>query len=365
MRTRLVGAAGLAVTGVAVTRQVARRRQEQAVARAMLEPGPLVELRGEPMRLPVMFQRSDGFAAIFGAELERVAAILPSDAIHPVRLDRDRAAVIVAAYRHHEPMATMASGETRVARPYGELMVAALVTPRPAPPVLPLLATSTFRVGGFVLHLPVTSRLAMDAGRLWNYPKFVADMDFTIDPDGRSVTVGTGGHRVLTLAVRPRGRPTVDRSPTVLYSERDGTLLELAMPTVQLHQVRLGQRAAELELGDHEVAAGLRAIGLGGPAFGSMTVITMRFAMTAGHAIGPARPYHGYAGVERDFGRYTVRHAGMPAIDQYAGLTDEEWVTVPVGQPVETWQATEPPATVEQPGTAAAGRGRKVVAAGR
>ena len=335
MRTSMIRAAGMAAAGVLVTRQLARRRQEQAVERAMVEPGPLLELRGEPMRLPVLFQRSDGFAAVFGADLEGITALLPSDAIYPVRLDRDRAAVIVAAFRHHEPMATMADGETRAARPYGEVMVAALVTPRPAPPVLPLLATSPFRMGGFVLHLPVTSRLAMDAGRLWGYPKFVADMDFTVGPDRRSVTVGTGGHRVLTLVVRAGGRPVVDRSPTILYSEHDGSLLELAMPSVELHETRIGRRGAELDLGDHEVAAGLRAIGLGGPSFGSMTIVTTRFAMTAGHAIGPARPYHGYAGVERDFGRYTVCHPGMPAIDQYAGLTGEEWITVPVRPPAE------------------------------
>ena len=336
MRTRVARAAGMAAAGVLVTRRLARRRQEQAVERAMVEPGPLMELRGEPLRLPFLFQRSDGFAAIFGADLEGIATMLPSDAIHPVRLDGQRAAVIVAAFRHHEPMATMADGETRVARPYGEVMVAALVTRRPAPPVLPLLAMSTFRVGAFVLHLPVTSRLAMDGGRLWSYPKFVADMDFAVGPDRQSVTVGTGGRRLLSLTVRPGGRPAIDRSPAVLYSEHEGSLVEMAMPTVELHEMRIGRRGAELELGDHEVAVSLRAVGLGGPPFASMTIVATRFAMTGGHAIGPARPYHGYAGVERDFGRYTVRHPGMPAIDQYAGLTGAEWVTIPAGPPEGT-----------------------------
>lgn len=329
MRTRAVGAAGLAVAGAALTAQLARRRQEQAVARAMLEPGPLVELRGEALRLPVLFQRSDGFAAVFGADLESLRGLLPTDALHPVRLDRDRGAVIVAAFRHHEPMATMLDGETRVARPYGEVMVAAIVTTRAAPPLVPLLATSAFRVGAFVLHLPVTSRLAMDAGRIWNYPKFVADMDFIVDPDSRSVTLGVSGDRILTLTVRAGGMSGVDRSPTVLYSERDGGLLEMVMPTIEQHQLRLGRMGAELELGDHDVGRGLRAIGLGGQPFSSTTIIGTRLAMTGGRTICPARPYRGYAGVERDFGRYTVRHPGMPPVDQYAGLTDDEWVSIP------------------------------------
>jgi hypothetical protein len=56
-----------------------------------------------------------------------------------------------------------------------------------------------------------------------------------------------------------------------------------------------------------------------------MTVLNWRFVMPAERVVGTARPYRGYAGVERDFGRYTVRHAGMPPIDQYAGLTRDEW----------------------------------------
>jgi hypothetical protein len=344
MQPRLVGAAGLAAASVVAARQLARRHHERAVTLAMAEPGPLIELRGESVRLPIRFQRSDGMAAVFGADLPSVAAVLPSDALHPVRLYRDRAAVLVAAFRHHEPMASMATGETRIARPYGEVMVAALVTPRPAPPVLPLIASSAFRLGSFVLHLPVTSRLAMDAGRIWGFPKFVADMDFSDDGFEHGVSVAESGRRILSLVVRSGGRIAIDRTPTVLYSERDGELLELPMPTVELHQVRIGWPGGALQLGDHAVADTLRAIGLDGTPFGTMTILAMRFAMPAGRTLGPASPYHGYAGVERDFGRYTVRHAGMPAVDQYAGLTPDEWIVIRGDQPPEVWQATSQPA---------------------
>jgi hypothetical protein len=209
----------------------------------MREPGPIVELRGEQLRLPIAFHRSDGFGMIASADLERVAGLLPTDELHPVRVGGNRAAVFVGAYRHHEASAMMAGGATRLARPYGEVFVAAIVTRRPAPPVLPLVAPRLFGLGQFVLFLPVTSRLAMDAGRLWNLPKFVADMDFVDDDEERSVVLAEGGREILKLRVRAAGRVAVDRDRSVIYCERNGSLLELPARN-QLHRMEIGRSAA-------------------------------------------------------------------------------------------------------------------------
>lgn len=358
MNKWLVGAVGAAAAGAAVASVRERQRDAVTVERAMLEPGPEVELRGDRMRLPISFHRSEAFAGVFGADVRGLTDMLPTDELHPVRIDGTRAAVFVVAYHHREATATMVDGETRVARPYGEVLIAALVTPRPAPPLVPIVATTMFRLGAFVLFLPVTTRLAMEAGRLWNYPKFVADMDFSESEAVREVVVAEGSRRLLTLRVRPAGRPVVDRAPTVLYSERDGRLLQATMPTFELRQVRLGGSGGELELGDHPIADNLRAIGLGHVPIATINVLASRFVMTEGRSLGRARPYRGYVTAERDFGRYTVRRPGAAAVDQYGGLGDAEWTTAR-DRPVAAPQAMLPESTLATaPGATAAATAR-------
>jgi hypothetical protein len=325
----MAGVAGVAALGVMAARRIGERRAADAYARAAGELGPTVELRGERVRLPVAFHRTDGFTAILGADLGRVTALLPSSALHPVRLAEDRAAIFVGAYRHHEMTMAGGAGETRTAWPYGEVLVAALVTRRAAPPMAPLIASSLFGLGAFVLYLPVTTRLAMDAGRLWGLPKFVADIDFAEGEAERVAEVGEGGREILALRVRPAGRLVVDRAPTILYGVRDGQLVEVSLPGITHQQSRFGRSGGSLRLGDHAVADTLRSLSISAEPVATTNVVLSRFVMPEGRIVGPARPYLGYAGVERAFGRYTVRHAGTVPVDQYANRRPVDWWVAP------------------------------------
>lgn len=329
MRAWVAGAAGVAAIGVMAA---ARSRERRAAAAWDLEAqriGPEVTLRDEAVRLPFRFHRSDGFTAVFGADAGRVRDALPSAGLHPVLLQDGRAAVLVGAFHHREQTIGAADGRVRTAKPYGEVMVAALVTPRLAPPVAPLFATDLFGVGGFVFHLPVTSRLALDAGRLFGLPKFVADMAFSEEAGERSVVVAEGGRELLSFRVRPSGRITQSWAPMVVYGVRDTELIRTAMPGVSWEQVRLGRAGGRLELGGHPVADTIRALGTASEPFATTNILTWHFLIPAGQGIGAATSYLGYAGVERDFGSYTIRHAGTPPIDQYAHRDALEWWEVP------------------------------------
>jgi hypothetical protein len=341
----MAGAAGIAAVGVAAGRRLAESRAAAAVERELASEGPEVVLHGERLRLPVAYHRSDGFFAIVGADPDRVSKALPSERLRPVRLAGDRAAVYVGVYRYHDITMHTADGRTLGVRPYGEVIVAALVTRRPAPPVLPVLAPKAFSMGAFVLHLPVTTRFARDGGvAWWGLPKFVADMDFTDDELERAVILREGGRRILTLTVRPSGRPVIDRSGTVLYSSLAGSLLEIVVPGVEVRRDRLGPSGGSVELGDHPVADELRGLGLADRPFATATILAARFVLPEGHPIGPACDYRGYAGTERELGRYTASHAGTPAID-----LDAAW------RPLQSWPVGPgTPAAPEVPPEAAA-----------
>ncbi len=267
---------------------------------------------------PGVWHRSEVWGTLHTASLDAVQAVLPSPDLHPVRLPGDRTLINISSIRHEEFTATGVDGLAML--PYGEILVGALVTRRPAPPLLPLVAPSFSGIaaGTFVLHLPVTTKAARDGGRNMGYPKFTADIEFEDSLETVRILLSEGGHRIFAHTVHPTGRPRVDGSPMVLYSADQGQLLEQTGPRFGLVRRRFGRTGGLLELGDHQVADELRDLEIDPQPFASMQVSGARLAMPGVRTVGPAGPYLGYIGDERDLGRYVVTYPGTGPIDRYA-----------------------------------------------
>jgi hypothetical protein len=267
---------------------------------------------------PIVFHRADGFQAWHAASLDAVQHAVSGTGLHPVRLPGGRAIVFVGAMQYGDITANGVDGLAAV--PYGEVMVAIPVTRRRAPPFLPLVAprATGLQAGAFVLHLPVTSRVARDVGRkLWGLPKFVADMDFDDSTVERRVHLAEGGRTILTLRVGPSGRPSIATDRFVLYSVLDHDLMETILPTHGLRQLRWGKRGGHLELGDHPLADELRRLDISPEPFLTAVDTGQRLAMTVGRRVSPAASYAGYLGEDRDLGRYVVRYPNTGSIDRY------------------------------------------------
>lgn len=334
-------AGGMAIAGAATvaTRAISRRMSARKAARFYERTGPrttAVRWGAAYAGSPIVYHRSEGIQTLHTASLEAVRAALPTDELHPVRAASDRAVIAVTAYRHDEVTAHGVHG--RAVMPYGEVIIAALVTRRPAPRLLPLVAPRLARetVGAFVLHMPVTHLPARDGGRLvWGYPKFVADMTFEDSIETLRCTLSEGGYDILTHTLRPAGRPSVTSGSIVLYSVLEGELLALDVPMSGISRRRRGAAAGRLELGNHQVADELKELGINPEPFLGRRLSDLRLALTFGHAVGEARPYLGYIGEDRDFGRYLVRYATEAPIDMYApyGPTAKPPISAAVGAP--------------------------------
>lgn len=261
-----------------------------------------VDVGSGPVDLPIRYYRTDCFLGVFSADLDAVAARLPSERLRPVRLRSNRAAVGIIAYNYIE---------TGVG-PYGEIGVAPLCTSGGfAPPLLSaLLETRNPHFGGFVLHLPVTSRIARDAGRVvWGYPKFVADMDFDLRPETRRVELGEGGDQILGLTIRHRGPIVRDRNPLVTFSEEGGDILRTEVASRAAYHVGLGSSAGHLELGAHPIADELRAMDISRDTIATKSFVSHAAILPRGRVLVRAdRPYDGHAGTDDEFGRHTIRY---------------------------------------------------------
>jgi hypothetical protein len=265
--------------------------------------------------VPIMYYRDDCFLGFFSAAREPTQALLPSSEMHVITLPNGRAIVGVVAFNYLETSLG----------PYGEI---AIILPctygRRGPPLWPLLREGKYPGWGtFVLHLPVTSILARDAGRvIFGYAKFVADMDFERRPTHQRVRLSEGDRHILTLTVQQRGMTRKDDRPIITYSVLDGELLKTTVPSCAVYQMGLSSGLGTLALGDHEIADQLRGLDISTTAFVTWNYLTRCGILPAGEPVGPAdRPHVGYLGQEREYGRLTMDYdcAAAPR-DVYAGL---------------------------------------------
>jgi len=266
---------------------------------------------------PITYHRSEQVVSVHAVSLDVVRAILPTDALHPVRLPDGHALLAVTAARYLEGTA---DGMDPRELPYGETMIMVFVTPTPSPPLVPIVramlpGTGRPPMGGFLLHLATTERAGRDLGRALGYPAFVADFAFEDDVHERRVRVTEGGHEILRQTVATRGRVTADRRPTVTYTVRGEELLETVSPCSGYLQQGMGSGSGLLALGDHPVADMLRALEPSPTPVVTRSYLNLRLMIPAPRVVGAARPYTGYAGGEQEHGAYTIRYPDGSVID--------------------------------------------------
>lgn len=326
MGARIIAAATVAGLTVAGAARASRRAADRA-AREFYDRHPPAEewptVNGIPSRAPAYANRLEMFGAFYAANRAAIALLLPSEEIRPVRLPDGRAIVFVGGFHYRE--ITNAAVSAAVA-PYGEVMIAAMVSQRAAPPLLPLAAAMlplppAWRAGMFPLFLPVTHRWARDGGWAMGFAKFVADLDFEESVVTREVRAAERGRSILRLRVPADGTVRTSNLEMLTYVSAEGRLWVIEAPMFGYQHLQLGGRGVELELGDHPVADRVRDLGLATSALMSLCMVTGRGILPTRRPLGSARPYEGYRGDDRWFGRYTIHYPGTAPVDQYAYLT--------------------------------------------
>lgn len=260
-------------------------------------PGRTVTYKDATFELPILYFRDDFFGLYFMADYGKVAAIMPSDNLHPLQLPNGRAVIGIAAYNYRD---------TSIG-PYGEVPVGIPVLLNKKKSrlsgLIPLLKESNYPgFGILVQHLPVTHITARDAGRgEWGYTKFVADMTFRITPEYFQCTMNEKDNPILELHVPKQGFKKLDRKPLTTYSVRDRQLIKTVVKHRGIKRTALNPKGAYVKLGDHPVSESIKALDISTRPFMSIYYTERSAILPSGEVVeADVRPFEGYLGEDRE-----------------------------------------------------------------
>lgn len=214
---------------------------------------------GIPFKLPVAATNSPALMALFPIDLEKAKQFLPATGIHPFRLwDKGLLVVTVIDYR-----------ETPIGK-YIEYSIAIACThgSKPAPRLLPAIFQNFFKVGQYVIDLPVSSEISVKGGKgIWGMPKHQGHLNFIIEENKVSSQYDLDGKLVAYVEIVP---PKTASIPIKIrasnYCSYRGMLMKSDILLDTKFGVCLGKKAkARFVIGDHPRLQALKALEFGDP----------------------------------------------------------------------------------------------------
>ncbi len=214
-------------------------------------------LGDERVRVPIFYYDGTATQAVFAARLGALRRLMPDPRFSPARLAPGLGAVAVTCFEYRD---------TDIG-PYNELAISVVLNEPWFLPNLPGLAViSSMRrrqLHAWVHHLPVTTEIARAGGvELYNYPKFVAGIDFEETASGRVCRLSEGAEHILTLSGERIATPRSQQSQLFshLWMDRQPQSSEFKINAIEMG-ASLRPGAASLELGErHPIARELAGL---------------------------------------------------------------------------------------------------------
>jgi Acetoacetate decarboxylase (ADC) len=216
-----------------------------------------VAIAGQPAKVPIFYYDGTATQAVFAARLKALRRLMPDPRFCPARLGPGLGAVAITCFEYRD---------TDIG-PYNELAISVVLNEPWFCPNLPGLALiSSLRrrqLHAWVHHLPVTTEIARAGGvDFYNYPKFIAGIDFQESGERRVCRLSEGAEHILTLSgeriVAPRSEELQLFSH--LWMDRQPQSSEFKINAIEMG-VSLRPGAASLKLGErHPIALELAGL---------------------------------------------------------------------------------------------------------
>ncbi len=204
-----------------------------------------VVIAGEPAKVPIFYYEGTSITAVFPAHLGALKKLMPDPRYVPARIAPGVGSIGVTAFEYKDTDIDA----------YNELAIAIpLNYPAHIPNIPGRAMIASLRHGqlhAYVHHLPVTTEIARAGGvDFYNYPKFIANIDFNESADQRECMLAEGEEHILTMRGKKLPTPKAQRMRVFshLYMNHlpQSSEFELNAPKVGIAN---GFGTATLELG--------------------------------------------------------------------------------------------------------------------
>jgi hypothetical protein len=215
------------------------------------------EIEGESLGFPSLFPDGSSAVGIFMVPTAGAQALICESGFEVAELLPGRAAFSLSCVHYRESDCGV----------YNEIALSFFVKPKHGRASgIPYLGTwldiARDDSATFVWKLPVTTKLANDAGVLmWGFPKTVEEIDFDLAGGRATFALRMDGRDVLSYSVAASGTRHQPRRASAVYTNYEGaphvTFLEN-----ECRDVGMSLGGGRLSLGDHPIAEDLRRLGL-------------------------------------------------------------------------------------------------------
>jgi len=212
-----------------------------------------VDFEGEPARVPIFYYDATAVTGIFYAKASVLRKFLPKKEFYPQTILPGVGAIAITCFEYRD---------TDI-RPYNEISISIPMSyaRRPWIPAWRMLSDmrrNEFHV--YIHHLPVTTEIALAGGvQVYNYPKFMSEIDFDYTGDGVTVSLAEKGEMILRMRAKKMPAETEKVFRYVTYPVKDDCAQHA---DVLLHAKKFGQsynpKYVGLELGKHSISDELR-----------------------------------------------------------------------------------------------------------
>jgi hypothetical protein len=214
------------------------------------------EIEGRSLGFPALFQDASSMVGLFAVPSKAAQALIRESGFEVAEIWPGRAIFSLSCVTYRESDCGA----------YNEIAMGFFVKKLAGSQGVPYLGTwldiLRDRAATYVWNLPVTTRLANDAGILmWGLPKTIEEIDFDLAGERATFVLRMGGREVLRYSVRARGKGSRPRSASAVYSVFEGAphVTQLAHED---REVGFQLGGGDLRLGDHPLAQELRGLGL-------------------------------------------------------------------------------------------------------